>query len=94
MLIITADKLDNQLWELQKATNRYKNTDPCADWVLFAVSRYINSGKATREFEKQFIKFPPEWFTMLIKTCLNEDRSDDGIIRTCKQIFNSRWNNE
>lgn len=79
--------IDNQLWELQKATNRYKHIDPLADWVLFALSRYINSGKSTREFEKEFVKYNPIYFPKLIKKCLNGDKSDDGIIKTCKKIL-------
>lgn len=81
------DKLDDKLWELQKATNRYLATDPLADWVLFALTRYINSGKATRAFEIAFIKYPNENLTDLIKKCLNKDKSDEGIIRACKKEF-------
>lgn len=83
------DKIDNQLWELQRATNRYKGTDPLADWVLYAVSRHICSGKATRAFEKAFSEFNPDNFTDLIKKCLNGDKSDEGIIKTCKKTFSN-----
>lgn len=81
------DKIDEQLWELQKAVNRYKAIDPLSHMVLYAVSWYICSGKATRAFEEAFCEFDSENFTDLIKKCLNGDRSNDGIIKTCKRIF-------
>lgn len=79
--------VENNLWELQKATNRYKDIDPLADWVLFAISRYINTGRATPLFLKKFSEYKPEKFTFLIQKCLNGDRSDDGILKTCKRIL-------
>lgn len=78
------NKIDDQLWELQKACNEYKKTDPLADWVLFAVSRYILSNKATRQFEEDFIRFPKENWREVIVRCLNGDRSDNGILKTFK----------
>lgn len=84
------DRIDNQLWELQRAANKYKGVDPLADWVLFAVSRHINSGKATRHFEKAFVEYDSANFTELIKKCLNGDKSDNGIINTCKKVFSCK----
>lgn len=81
------DKIDKQLWELQRATNRYKSIDPLADWVLYAISRYICSGKATRAFEKAFTEFNTDNFTDLIKKCLNGDKSDEAIIKACKKVI-------
>lgn len=80
-------KIEDQLYELQKACNRYKSIDCLADWVLFAVQRYIVSNKATRQFEIDFVNFPVEKLEDLIKACLNGDRSDDGILRTCRKVF-------
>ena len=82
-----SDSVDNQIWELQKATNHYKNTDPLADWVLFSIHRYIYSGRATPAFIHSFLDYDASKFPELIKKCLNGDRSDDGIIKTCKRIF-------
>lgn len=79
--------IDNNLWELQKAANSYKSIDPLADWVLFALSKYIYSEKSSRAFEKAFAEYNPADFPNLIKRCLNGDKSDDGIIKTCKRIF-------
>lgn len=84
------EEIDNQLYELQKACNRYKETDCLADWVLFAVNRHIITRRATRAFEKAFVEFDKEKFPELIKACLNGDKSDDGIIKTCNRIFNRR----
>lgn len=81
------NQIDDKLWELQKACNRYKQTDCLADWVLFAVSRYIYTGRATRQFESDFVNFPNESLEALIKKCLNGDKSNDGIIKTVKKII-------
>lgn len=87
MSIAYQNQIDNQLWELQKACNRYKETDPLADWVLFAVGRHISTGRATRQFELNFVQYPIDKLEMLIKKCLNGDKSDDGIIKTVKRII-------
>lgn len=76
--------LDDKLFELQKVCNRYSHCDPLANWVLFAVDRYISTGRATREFEKRFINYPNDDLLSLVKKCLNGDKSDDGIIKTVK----------
>ena len=87
MGIAYQNQIDNQLWELQKVCNRYKTIDPLADWVLFAVSRHISTGRATRQFEHDFVNFPIDKMEMLIKKCLNGDKSDNGIIKTIKRII-------
>ena len=69
------------------ACSRYKETDSLADWVLFAVSRYINTGRATRQFEYDFVHYPVDKLETLIKICLNGDKSDDGIIKKVKRII-------
>lgn len=81
------NQIDNKLWELQKACNRYKQTDCLADFVLFAINRYISTGRATRQFEHDFVNYPNDKMEVLIKKCLNGDRSDDGIIKTVKKII-------
>lgn len=81
------DKLDTQLWELQRQCNLYKNTDCLADWVLYAISRYIVSGKATRQFENDFCNLSQEQLLKSIKHCLNGNRSDAGIIKSMKSFM-------
>lgn len=81
------NQIDDKLYELQKACNRYKTTDCLADWVLFAITRYIFTGRATRNFEERFVKYPNGNLENLIKKCLNGDRSDSGIIKTAKRII-------
>ena len=80
-------ELDDKLWELQQACNRYKEIDPLADWVLFALNRHFATDRATAAFTKAFINFPAERFTELIRACLNGDKSDDGIMKTVKRII-------
>ena len=80
-------ELDEKLWQLQQACNRYKETDPLADLVLFSVSRHFTTDRATAAFTRAFIDFPEERFTELIKACLNGDKSDNGIMKTVKRII-------
>ena len=81
------DKIENNLLRLQETTNNYKVINPLADWVLFAVSRYISSRKAPKDFERAFANFDSKKFGDLVKECLRGDKSDDGIIKTCKRIM-------
>lgn len=81
------DELEDKLFELQKVCNRYNSIDCKSHWPLFALTRYIRTNRATRNFEKMFMEYPVENFEYLIKQCLNGDCSDDGIIQTCKRIF-------
>ena len=80
-------ELDDKLYELQQACNRYAAIDPLADWVLFAVTRHVNTGRATPGFIKAFLAFPKENFPGLIAKALNGDKSDDGIMKTVKRII-------
>lgn len=34
-MIAYQNQIDDKLWELQKACNRYREIDPLADWVLY-----------------------------------------------------------
>lgn len=77
-------EIDNQLWELQKACNRYRAIDCLADWVYFAVLRYIDTGRATTAFCRAFVDYPVEKLTDMIKAALNGDKSDDGVMKTVK----------
>lgn len=80
-------ELDEKLYELQRACNRYRETDPLADWVLYAIDRHISTGRATPAFIKAFIAYPTEDFPELIAESLNGDRSDNGIIAKVKRII-------
>ena len=80
-------KVDEKLFELQMACKRYSVTDPLADWVLFAISRYIDTGRATTAFLKAFLRFPNDRLQELIRKSLNGDRSDDGIMKTVKRVI-------
>lgn len=86
-MTVSQSQIDDKLWELQKACNRYKETDCLAEWILFAISRYIATSRATRKFEYDFVNYSNDKLEDLIKTCLNGDRSDDGIIKTVKRII-------
>lgn len=81
--------IENKLCELQKVCNRYKETDNCADWVLYAVNRYIMTGRATRQFEKDFVSLSNDMLLDLVKYCLrHSDKSDYMIIKRCKYYVN------
>lgn len=80
-------ELEDKLYELQRACNRYRETDPLADWVLYAIDRHITTGRATPAFVKAFIAFPVADLPELIAACLNGDKSDDGIMKTAKRII-------
>lgn len=86
-MIAYQNQIDDKLWELQKICNRYKETDCLADFVLYAISRHIATGRATRQFEYDFVNYPDDKLLRLVKICLNGDRSDEGIIKTVKRVI-------
>lgn len=73
---------EDKLFELQMACRR--SDDPLADWVLFAATRHIATGRATRAFLQAFDRYPKEDWPEMIKACLRGDRSDNGIIKTMR----------
>lgn len=85
-MIADQNGIDDQLWRLQKICNRYKTIDPLADRILYAVYRHIMTGRATKNFERSFVKLSIDNLQDLVKECLNGDKSDDGIIKTCKNF--------
>lgn len=84
------DNIDNQLWELQKACNRYAAVDPLAPWVLNAVTRYIVTDRATKQFLNDFCAYPVKDLENLIRKSLNGDRSDDGILKSVKREISGK----
>ena len=86
-MAVNIDKIEEQLWNLQRQCNVYKSTDCLADWVLFAVSRYINTGRATRQFELRFVAMSNDDLMEAIKYCLNYDKSDDSIIKSFNKFM-------
>lgn len=85
------DNIDKQLWELQKACNRYAAVDPLAPWVLNAVTRHIVTDRATKQFLSDFCAYPVEDLEELIKKALNGDRSDDGILKSVKRSISGKF---
>lgn len=83
------NQIENKLWELQIACNRYKEIDCLADWVLFAIDRHIMTNRSTKQFEYDFVSYPSNKLEYLIRQCLNGDRSHDGIIKTVKKIIST-----
>lgn len=79
--------MESKLFDLQKACRRYTETDPLAMWVSYAMERYIMSNKATISFERAFLAYPDSDFEQMIRKCMNGDKSDLGIIATCKRIL-------
>lgn len=82
------DALMRKLEKLKEACKRHKNINRLSDWVLFAMERHIIGNRATREFELAFLAYPDEELEQLVEKCLAQrDKSNDGIIRTCKKVM-------
>lgn len=79
--------MEEQLYNLQMVCNRYKETDILADWVLFAIARYINTGRSTRQFERAFCDLNNEDLIGLVKYCLNRGKSDIEILSSAKKYM-------
>ena len=87
MTTINQNTIDAKLWTLHDACKKYQATDRLAMLVLYAISDYINTGKAPRPFVCQFVEYPDSKLDSLIKDCLSGNRSANGIVSTCKKAF-------
>ena len=74
-----------KLYSLSKACKAHSSKT--AIYVLYSVERHIMTGRATRQFEENFLQFPDERFTELIDYCLERDLSNDGIIKSVKYFI-------
>lgn len=85
---MTITRIDAQYYELTKAVNRIKDDEPFAQWVLFAVARYIDTGRASGAFVEAFCTLEPFQLTEMIRRVLVGDKSDEAIIRKVKRYLN------
>ena len=80
--------LFERLAKLEHACREYSLIDPLAMWVYHAIDDGIFKHKVTEQFEFDFFDYSYDGnIEELIKVCLNGDRSNVGIIKTCKKIF-------
>lgn len=74
-----------KLYGLSKACNVHSSK--IAIYVMYAIERHIMTGRATKQFEENFLQFPDENFSDLIDYCLERDLSNDGIIKSVKHFI-------
>ena len=85
------DRINNSLWLLWDACSKEKAENPCSMWVLFAVSRHINTGRATRDFERRFVSLSSADMVALVRDILKGGRlSDDDIIKAVKKTLGAK----
>lgn len=85
------DRINNSLWLLWGACNDMKAKNPCSMWVLFAVSRHINTGRASRNFEKRFVSLSSDDMVAMVRDILKGGRlSDDDIIKAVKKALGTK----
>lgn len=78
----------DKLYKLEMACREF--TDKKAIYVRYALERYIITGRASIDFEKDFLQFPDECFPELITYCLGRDLSDVGIIKSVSKMLHIR----
>lgn len=88
--ILSADKIDAQLWKLHDVCreNLYKNR--FSNYVLFALNHYINTGRASVAFLKRFIALQNEDLLEMVDTCLKGKATDDDIIKVAKDFVKKK----
>lgn len=79
--------IDDQLFNLSAACSANLNNNKCSMWVLYAVSRHIDTGRATRDFEKRFCTLSREQLDQLVNYSLMTGLSDDDIIKRVKNFL-------
>lgn len=88
--ILSADKIDAQLWKLHDVCreNLYKNR--FSNYVLFALNHYINTGMASVAFLKRFIALQNEDLLEMVNACLMGKATDDNIIKVAKNFVKKK----
>lgn len=88
--ILSADKIDAQLWKLHDVCreNLYKNR--LSNYVLFALNHYINTGRASVAFLKRFIVLQNEDLLEMVNACLKGKATDDDIIKVAKNFVKKK----
>lgn len=79
---VTSTKIDDALYRLQMAAHRNYTTtrEMCyREWVLFAVNRYIQTGRASLDWLRAFIKTDME--KLVDYAAKLNGGSDDEIMR-------------
>lgn len=61
-----------------------------AMWIVDAIAWYVNTGRATLEFEKAVALLSEPEMAQLCQKCLRGSLSDDGIIKSVKRSFKQR----
>lgn len=88
--ILSADKIDSQLWKLHDVCreNLYKNR--FSNYVLFALNHYINTGRASVAFLNRFITLQNEDLLEMVNACLKGKATDDDIIKVVKNFVKKK----
>lgn len=88
--IVSADKIDDKLWDLHEVCreNLYKNK--FSNYVLFALSHYINTGRASVAFLKRFIALQKGDLLEMVNACLKGKATDDDIIKVAKKFVQKK----
>ena len=77
--------IDDQLWELQKVCN--SNENQFAKWILYAISRYISTGRSTKEFDFAFCQLSKNRLETMVNRCLKHGLSDNEIMINVKKYM-------
>ena len=77
------ERIDNQLWELQKICNVYdsENSTFSGKWILYAISYYVNTGRASIEWLEKFINLTDKQIEHFVKAKINQKLSDAETIK-------------
>ena len=78
---------ENQLFNLSMICQRNLENNKFSNYVYFAVSRHIRTGRATRDFEKRFNRLQPDQLENLMNYSLGAGLSDDEIIKRVKNFL-------
>ena len=83
------NKIDNQMWELQKICHRHDadNDSYRGQWTLWAVARYIDTGRASLEWTKKFISLDESQLQKIVDKSVKGESSDDATIKRINKLL-------
>lgn len=82
--------VEEQLFKLYTQCCYIQSENILSEWIYYAVSRYIRTGRSGIDFERRFCELSENKMKKMIKYCLLRGLSDAEIIDSVKSFIGQR----
>ena len=79
--------VNDQLFNFSMICQENAYNNKFSNWIFYAVSRYISTGRSTRDFDKKFCGLTKTKLKNMMEYALKGDLSDDEIMKSVKSYL-------